>query len=126
MHKTLLSKKSAVLVLASIAFLFTSCHVVKYELALPEYSHKSHIVKRKRFAFPPDSMFRDLAYYEFKRVPIDITMDGYSTYRGNRMVHNAVRGAFMPTDTTGEYWEYKWVDSVVDPCTGIMVKEYAE
>lgn len=126
MHKTLLSKKSAVLVLASIAFLFTSCHVVKYELALPEYSHKSHIVKRKRFAFPPDSMFRDLAYYEFKRVPIDITMDGYSVYRGDVMVHNAVKGAFMPSDTTGYYWEYKWVDSIINPCTGEITKWLAE
>ena len=123
MLNTFYYKSTTILCFAFIAYTLSSCHVVKYELALPQYSHKSHIVKRKRFAFPPDSMFRDWAYYEFKRVPIDITMDGYSTYRGNRMVHNAVRGAFMPTDTTGEYWEYNWVDSVVDPCTGLITNE---
>ena len=119
-------RKPYLFILLAGAIALTSCHVVKYELALPEYSHKSHIVKRKRFAFPPDSMFRDLAYYEFKRVPIDITMDGYSVYRGDVMVHNAVKGAFMPSDTTGYYWEYKWVDSIINPCTGEITKWLAE
>lgn len=126
MHNTLLSKKSAVLVLASIAFLFTSCHVVKYELALPQYSHKSHIVKHKRYTFPPDSMFRDWSYYEFYKVPIDMTMDGYSIYRGDTMIHNGVRGGYLPDTADGFWIGYKWTDSVIDPCSGIMVKEYAE
>ena len=126
MHNTLLLKKSAVLILASIAFLFTSCHVVKYELALPQYSHKSHIVKRKRFTFPPDSMVRDWNYYEFYKVPIDMTMDGYSIYRGDTMIHNGVRGGYLPDTADGFWIGYKWTDSVIDPCSGVMVKEYAE
>ena len=108
-----------------IALLLSSCHVVRYELALPRYSHKTHVVKHKRFSFPPDSMFRDLVYYEFTKVPIDITMDGYSIYREDTMLHNAVRGAFLP-DTTEESWEYMWVDSIANPCTGEIIKWSAE
>jgi|TARA_R100000081_G_scaffold39170_2_gene18151 hypothetical protein len=107
------------------ALLLSSCHVVKYELALPMYSHKTHVTKRKHFTFPPDSLVRDWGYYEFKKAPVDITLDGYSIYRGDTMVHNAVKGAFMP-DTTGEYWEYRWVDDVVNPCTGEIIKWNAE
>lgn len=102
--------------------LLSSCHVVRYELALPIYSHKTHVTKRKRFAFPPDSMDRDFNYYEFRKVPIDITQDGYSVYKGDVMVHNAVKGAFMPSDTTAYYWEYEWIDSVANPCTGEIIK----
>lgn len=35
-----------------IALLLSSCHVVRYELAMPTYSHKPHVVKHKRFSFP--------------------------------------------------------------------------
>ncbi len=105
-----------------IALLLSSCHVVKYELAMPTYSYKSHVIKRKHFTFPPDSMYRDWAYYEYNKVPVDIRMDGYSIYRGDTMIHNGVRGGFMLTDTTNGAWEYEWVDSVVNPCTGLIIK----
>ena len=105
-----------------IALLLSSCHVVRYELALPRYSHKTHIKKRKHFTFPPDSMVRDWGYYEFKKAPVDITLDGYSIYRGDTMIHNAVKGAFMPSDTTAYYWEYEWVDSIANPCNGEILK----
>ena len=126
MLNTFFFKAPTILCCAFITYNLSSCHVVKYELALPQYSHKSHIVKRKRFTFPPDSMVRDWNYYEFFKVPIDMTLDGYSIYKGDTMIHNGVRGGYLPDTADGFWIGYKWTDSVIDPCSGIMVKEYAE
>ena len=55
-----------------------------------------------------------------------MTLDGYSIYRGDTMIHNGVRGGYLPDTADGFWIGYKWTDSVIDPCSGIMVKEYAE
>ena len=113
MLNTFYYKSTTIPCFAFIAYTLSSCHVVKYELALPQYSHKSHIVKRKRYTFPPDSIVRDEDYHFFLRVPIDVTMDGYSIYRGDTMVHNCAVGCFLFNWQGGGY---EWVDKAVDPC----------
>ena len=105
----------------ALSFVLSSCHVVRYELALPITSHKSHIVKRKRYTYPPDSIVRDEDYHFFLRVPIDVTMDGYSIYRGDTMVHNCAVGCFLFNWREGRY---VWVDKFVDPCNKTVLNLY--
>ena len=105
----------------AFGFLLTSCHVVRYELALPITAHKSHIVKRKRYTYPPDSIVRDEDYHFFRKVPIDVTMNGYSIYRGDTMVHNCAVGCFLFNWQGGGY---EWVDKVVDPCNKTVLNLY--
>ena len=48
------------------ALSFSSCPPAmlrRYELALPITAHKSHIVKRKRYTYPPDSIVRIQDYH---------------------------------------------------------------
>lgn len=101
-----------------VALLLSSCHLVKYELALPISSHKSHITKRKRYTFPPDSIVRDEDYHFYRKVPIDMTMDGYSIYRGDTMVHNCATGCFIFNWRMGRY---EWVEKLVDPCDNTIL-----
>ena len=97
----------------ALSFVLSACHVVRYELALPITAHKSHIVKRKRYTFPPDSIVRDEDYHFYRKVPIDVTADGYSIYRGDTMVHNCATGCYLFDWRGGGYI---WMERVVDPC----------
>ena len=94
---------------------------MRYELALPITAHKSHIVKRKRYTYPPDSIVRDEDYHFFHQVPIDVTMDGYSIYRGDTMVHNSASELLSFQLARGGY---EWVDKVVDPCNKTIINLY--
>ena len=117
MKYTISSRLPHLFIILSIVFLLTSCHVVRYEMEFPDYDQPVYKVERKRSAFPPDSVWRDLTFCKVYGKYRPWFTKGFSIYQGDTLFHNNdMDAAIVIIDTSEAAWKHVTIDTAVDVC----------
>ena len=115
MTYTILYRLYILSIILSTTLLLTSCHVVKYELPLDDQVILE--VKRKRSAFPPDSIWRDLTFCKIFGEYNPLLIAGFSSYRGDTLFHeNDIAEYTLAPESTESNWWFEPNDHVTDSC----------